>query len=293
VGFAQSIAIAKSYAVEHHYNVDGNQEMLAYGAANIGAGLLQGYTITGSLSKSAATQEARARSPLAPVFTGALVLLTVLFLAGLFRNLPEAILAAIVIEAVSGMLKPGKLTALRRARSVEFWAALGALAGVVLIDILPGVVIGVAISFALLIHSLDHPRITRLGRTRDGSRYVDSDADKNATTLPRVLIERFEAPLVFTNAELFRSEMLQRVHDTSPHPRVLVLDFEAVTEADATGADALRELHAALEREDVRLIVARPHAGVRTAMDRSGVLSDIGAANVVPTVHAAVGAAAR
>jgi MFS superfamily sulfate permease-like transporter len=161
VGFAQSVAIVKSYAVQHNRVVDANQEMLAYGAANLGAGLLQGFAITGSLSKSAAAQEGRARSQVAPLVSAVMVVLTILFLAGLFRDLPEAVLAAFVIEAVSGMVRIGKLTRLRRRRTPEFFAAAGALLGVLLIGVLPGVVIGVALSFALLIHTLDHPHIAR------------------------------------------------------------------------------------------------------------------------------------
>lgn len=285
VGFAQSIAIAKAYSVERHYKVDPSQEMLGYAAANIGAGVLQGYTVTGSLSKSAAAQEARAKTPIAMVFAGALVLMTVLFLAGLFKNLPEAILAAVVIEAVSGMLKVEKLTALRRTHSVEFWAAVAALAGVVLVGILPGVVIGVTVSFALLIHALDHPHIARLGRSRDGLRYVDADADRDATTTPTVLVERFEAPLVFTNSELFITELLQRVRETKPPPRTLVLDFEAISHLDVTGAEALRQIHDSLEREGVHLVIARANGSVRTAMERTGVLGVIGSGNVVTSVR--------
>ena len=162
VGFAQSIAIVKSYAVEHDRTVDAKQEMLAYGAANLGSGILQGFAVTGSLSKSAAAQEARARSQVAPLVSAVMVVLTILFLAGLFRDLPEAVLAAVVIEAVSGMLRVGKVTTLRRGRTPEFFAALGALLGVLLIGIFAGVVIGVVLSFALFIHTVDHPHIARI-----------------------------------------------------------------------------------------------------------------------------------
>ena len=218
VGFAQSVAIAKAYASEHRYSVDASQEMIGYGAANVGAGLLQGYTVTGSLSKSAAAQEARARTPISTLFTAGMVLLTILFLAGLFANLPEAVLAAIVIEAVTGMLKFDKLATLWRAHSVEFWAALGAFAGVVVIGIMAGVVIGVAVSFALLIHTLDHPLITRLGANADASAFVDADVNDGSPVVTGVIIERFEAPLVFSNADLFQSEMLHLVHAASPAP---------------------------------------------------------------------------
>ena len=171
VGLAQSLAIAKSYAAKYHYAVDANREMLGYGAANIGAGALQGYTVTGGLSPSATAERVGAKSPVAFLVTALMALLTILFLAGLFTDLPEAILGAIVIWAVSGMINFGRVTQYWRAQSLEFWAALGALLGVVLIDILPGVAIGVALSFILLIHTIDHPHIASLGRSSDGSRF--------------------------------------------------------------------------------------------------------------------------
>ena len=166
VGLAQSLAIAKSYAAKYHYAVDANREMLGYGAANIGAGALQGYTVTGGLSASATAERVGAKSPVAFLVTALMALLTILFLAGLFADLPEAILGAIVIWAVSGMIDFGRVTQYWRAQSLEFWAALGALLGVVLIDILPGVAIGVALSFILLIHTIDHPHIASLGRSQ-------------------------------------------------------------------------------------------------------------------------------
>ena len=287
VGFAESIAIAKSFAAEHKYSVDANQEMLAYGAANIGAGALQGFAVCGSLSKTAASQQARARTQAAPLFTAVVVLLTILFLAGLFQDLPEPVLGAIVIAAVAGMLRFDKLTALRRARTPEFWAALGALLGVIVIDVFPGVVIGVALSFGLLIHALDHPHIARLGRSQDAARYADLDTHPGVTPVPGVVIERFEGPLVFTNAGLLLSAVRQQV-DTAPRPpRAVVLDFEGVTQVDITGSDALREMHAWLEPRGVTLALARVNAAVRDALDRGGVLAVIGADLVFATVRAA------
>jgi high affinity sulfate transporter 1 len=141
VGFAESVAIAKAYAARNHERLDADQELIGYGAANLGAGLLQGFTVTGSLSKSAAADEAGGRTPILLAVTAALVLVTVLFLATLFRNLPDTILAAVLIHAVWEMIDFSKLRRLWRAHLGEFWLASGALAGVVAIDVLPGVLI--------------------------------------------------------------------------------------------------------------------------------------------------------
>ena len=257
VGLAQSLAIAKSYAAKYHYAVDANREMLGYGAANIGAGALQGYTVTGGLSPSATAERVGAKSPVAFLVTALMALLTILFLAGLFKDLPEAILGAIVIWAVSGMIDFGRVTQYWRAQSLEFWAALGALLGVVLIDILPGVAIGVALSFILLIHTIDHPHIASLGRSSDGSRFSDLEDDPGATPIPGVLIHRFEAELIFANADLFQDDLLARVRAAEPPPGTVVLDFEAVSQVDVTGAQTLRSVHDTLDALGIRLIVAR------------------------------------
>ena len=139
-----------------------------------------------------------------------MALLTILILAGLFEDVPEAILGAIVIWAVSGMIDFGRVSQYWRAQSLEFWAALGALLGVVLIAILPGVAIGVALGFILLIHTIDHPHIAALGRSGDGSRFSDLEDDPDATPIPGVLIHRFEAPLIFANADVFQEDLLAK-----------------------------------------------------------------------------------
>ena len=289
VGLAQSLAIAKSYATKHHEKVDANREMLGYGAANIGAGALQGFTVTGGPSASATAERVGAKSPPVAFLVSALMtLLTVLFLAGLFADLPEAVLGAIVIWAVSGMLDPGKLTQYWRAHSLEFWAALGAMLGVLLINILPGVAIGVALSFILLIHTIDHPHIALLGRSRDGSRFVDLEDDPDATPIPGVLIHRFEAELIFANADLFQDDVLARVHAAESPPETVILDFEAVGHVDVTGAEALRSVHDTLHALGIRLIVARAKSTVRGALHRHGIADVLGDDNFAPTVEQAL-----
>ena len=290
VGLAQALAIAKSYAAKYHYAVDANREMLGYGAANLGAGALQGYTVTGGLSASGAAERSGAKSPAAFLVSALMALLTILFLAGLFADLPEPVLGAIVIWAVSGMINPGRVTQYWRAQSLEFWAALGALLGVILIDILPGVAIGVALSFILLIHTIDHPHIASLGRSSDGSRFSDLEDDPEATPIPGVLIHRFEAELIFANADLFQDDLLARVRAAEPPPDTVVLDFEAVSQVDVTGAQALRSVHDTLDALGIRLFVARAKSRVRDALRRSGTVDVLGEDNLVPIIDSALDA---
>jgi sulfate permease, SulP family len=223
VAFSQSVALAKTYAAKYHEPLDVNQEMFACGAGNLASGGLQGFATTGSLSKSAVAQQAGAKTPLNMGFTLVLVIVTILFLTGLFKNLPEAVLGAIIIHAVSGSMKPGKLVRLWRANRGEFVLAALTAAGVIVINILPGIAIGVLASFFLLIHRLDHPRTTLLGRSPDQHYYAslngDPDAkDSEVKAVPGMLIYAFRAPLLFTNHEDFSRDLLARIGKADPQP---------------------------------------------------------------------------
>jgi MFS superfamily sulfate permease-like transporter len=289
VGFAESVAIAKSFASKHHDTIDVDQEMVAYGAANLGAGILQGYTVTGSLSKSAAGERAGAKTPVMLAVIAGGVLLTIALLAGLFETLPEATLAAIIIVAVWGMIDVGKLRFLWAARSMDVYLALGALAGVLLLDILAGVVIGIALSLVLLIHRLDHPHVAVLGQSADGMVYRDIAENDGFSEVPGTLIYRFDAPLIFSNADFFVDDVSERVRAAGPALRRVVLDFEAISDVDTTGLDALLDLRQRLEAMDVGLALARARSEVLDLFDRMGAVDVIGSEHVHATVRDAIG----
>jgi sulfate permease, SulP family len=288
VGFAQSIAITKALAAETGEKVNANQEMVGYGMASIGAGLLQGYTPTGSLSKTAAARDAGAKSPLAYLIAGCFVVATVLFLTGLFEQLPEAVLGAIVIHAVSGMIDFRKLTSLRAARTPDFWAALGALAGVIALGILPGLAVGIGLSLVLFVHRLDHPHTAVLGRLPDGS-FADTTRDPSAVPADGVLVYRLDAPLIFANADVVVEDLQFRALTTQR----IVFDMESVYEIDTQGADALGRLVRDLSAKGVTLVLAAPHAPVRDLLERLQITQDFGPHGVFDSVGAALGAGDR
>ena len=297
VGFAEGIAIAKSYAEKYEYRIDPNQEMLAYGAASIGAGALQGYTVTGSLSKSAAADTAGGKTPMALAVVSVMVLLTILLIAGVFEHLPEATLAAIVIAAVYGMIDFRKLQRLWDARVVDFWLAAGALAGVLVLGILPGILVGVALSLALFIHRLDHPHTARLGRSTERTEFGDLDEHPRFAEVPGVLVLRFDAPLIFANADAFGDaieDALTPVHEREgTRPSALVLDLEGCFEIDVTGVDALLRVAKRLDEKRIELHIARAKAPVRAVLEHMGALTTIGNARVHSTIASAVAAAER
>ena len=156
------------------------------------------------------------------------------------------------------------------------------------INILPGVAIGVALRFILLIHAIDHPHIASLGRSGDGSRFSDLEDDPDATPVPGVLIHRFEAELIFANADIFQDDLLARVRGAEPAPHAVVLDFEAVSQVDVTGAQALRSVHDTLDARGIRLSVARAKSTVRDALRRNGITDLLGEDNLAPSVDRAL-----
>ena len=285
VGFAQSIAITKALAAESGEKVNANQEMVGYGMASIGAGLLQGYTPTGSLSKTAAARDAGAKSPLAYLIAGCLIVATVLFLTGLFEQLPEAVLGAIVIHAVSGMIDFRKLTSLRAAKTPDFWAALGALAGVIALGILPGLAVGIGLSLVLFVHRLDHPHTAVLGRLPDGT-FADTTRDPSAVPADGVLVYRLDAPLIFANADVVVEDLqlraLERATDRVRHG-ICLRDRHP-------GRRRPGRLVRDLSEKGVTLVLAAPHAPVRDLLERLQVTQDFGPDGVFDSVAAALGA---
>ena len=288
VGFAESVAIAKSYAAKHRYQVDPNQEMIAYGMANVGSGVLQGYTVSGSLSKSAAAEAAGARSQMVLGVLAGATLLTIALLAGAFRTLPEATLAAIIIVAVAGMIDLRVLKRLADAKVMDFYLALGAMVGVLLWDILAGVVIGVVLSLVLLIHRLDTPHVAVLGRNADGTVYRDVAAHDGYREVPGLLIYRFDAPLIFTNCDFLVDDLTARVRAAEPPVQRVIVDFETIEEVDTTGLDVLVRLAEDLAGEGIALDLAHLRAGVSSFIDRMGVVDRIGRDHIFTTVREAV-----
>jgi SulP family sulfate permease len=264
--------------------------MIGYGAANLGAGALQGFTVTGSLSKSAAAEEAGGRSPVLLVVTAGAVVLTILVPAGLFANLPEAALAAIVIHAVSGMIDFGKLARLWRIHRDEYMLAAGALLDVVVAGILAGIVIGVALSFVLLIHRLDHPHVAILGRNPEGTAYEDLTVHPEAVPVPGVLVHRFGAPLILANAEIYADLVLEAVAAADPPPRAVVLDLISAPDVDSKGDAELAELLGTLESRGIELAVARATGSLRERLRADEVVSVVGPERIFPTVRDAVAA---
>jgi SulP family sulfate permease len=300
VAFAEGLGAAKTYAARDHYEVDANRELLGLGAANIASGLSSGMVVNGSLSKTAVNGSAGARTQLSGLTVAVLTIVTLLFLTGLFEDLPEATLAAVVIAAVVELVD---IAALRRLYRVftgpvgsrfglvvrpDFVAAVAALLGVLVFDTLPGLFIGIAVSFLLLIYRASAPHVATLGRVPgDPSRYTDVRRNPDNEEIPGVLVLRPESGLFFANADHVRKTVLERAAEANP--RVVVLDAATMPFVDVTAITMLRDLAETLHERGVRLVVARDIGVVRDVVERTEGGAEV---QIYPTVQAAVESAA-
>jgi sulfate permease, SulP family len=276
VGFAEGLGAAKTYATRAHYGIDTNRELLGLGAANLASGLASGMVVNGSLSKTAVNGSAGARSQISGLVCAALTVLTLLFLTGLFEDLPEATLAAVVIAAVIELVDVPALVALYRvhtealgraygvAARPDFIAAVAAMLGVLVFDTLPGLFLGVAISLLLLLYRVSRPYVAVLGRVQ-GARdhYADLARHPDDRPPPGVTVLRIESGLFFANADhvrdVIRSHAKQDIH-------AIVLDAETIPSIDVTAARMLLDLRADLDRDGVELVLARDVGQVRDVL---------------------------
>ncbi|MCB0863982.1 MAG: SulP family inorganic anion transporter [Solirubrobacterales bacterium] len=277
VGFAESLASARTYPGPDE-QLDPDRELVGTGAANLGAGLVGGFVVTGSFSKTAINSESGARSQLSGIVVAGLVVLTMLFLTVPFESLPDAALAAVVIAALIHALDFVGLSELSRIRErgnplnpgnrPDFIAAIAALLGVTVFDILPGLFIGIGVSLVLLLYRASRPHVTRLGELHSQpGHWGDVRRHTDAVEAPGVVVLRLEAAIFFANAEEIRREVNRSI---APETRAVVLDVETVPYIDVTAAYMLKSLAAELTGKGIRLAIARDVGSVEDMMRETG-----------------------
>jgi SulP family sulfate permease len=289
VAFAESFAAAKSYASKFGYQVDPNQEMIGLGAANLGAGLSGGFVVDGSLSKTAAGVGAGQKSQMTSVFAAVFVLITIVALTWLFEPLPEAVLGAIVIHAVWKLIDFSKFTKLWQIRHIDFLLAIAAFLGVVLIDILQGITIGVVLSLLALIYRASFPEGSELGRieTDDGlHEFVGVEFNPEAETLTGLVVYRQTGSLIFSNSDAFSKEARELLWKrTDPPAQVLVVDCEQIADMDVSGAEELILLFEELQAADVEMWLTRLHGDALVTAQKAGVIDALGEDRILPTIR--------
>jgi sulfate permease, SulP family len=260
MAFVESIAAARAFATGGEPEVDADQELRALGAANVAAGCFQAFPAGGGLSQTAVNRETGACSQLAEVVTALVVVLTLLFLTPLFENLPQATLGAVVIVAVTGLVDLAALRRILDIRVRDFGLALVALAGVLVLGVLQGVLLAVIVSMLTLVYGANHPPIEVLGRRPGTGSWRDLDRHPDDETVPGLMVVRPVASIYFANAPRIRRRLLDLVDAAAPPPDVLLVDFGAVPDIDITALDLLPMVDADLRGRGITLWLANINA---------------------------------
>lgn len=288
VGFSESLAASRMYATKYHYDTSTDQEMVAQGFANAGSGLLSGFGVNGSLSKSGANDSAGGKTEMASLFQSFLILLTLLFLAALFTDLPEAVLGAIVIAAVLPLIEWEEFKRLYRIQRAEFWLAMAALLGVLTFGTLQGVIIGVGLALLLLIARASRPYIPVLGRKPEHEVYHHIEDYPDYETVPGLAVVRFEGDLYFATASALRERIRELVVGADPPVKDVVIDMVAVSFTDIEGADMIKTVTEEMGRDGIQVHLAQVHSAVLAFLKEDGVDQVVGHENIHEDVNAAV-----
>ena len=289
VSLADTISTASAFAARSGQEIHGNGEMIGIGAANLAAGFFQGFPVSTSGSRTAVAERSGAKTQLTGVTGAVLIILMIVLVPGLFRNLPQPALAAVVITASLSLADIPATARLWRQRKAEFLLSIAAFGGVALLGVLPGIAIAVALSILNVFRRAWWPYETRLGRVEGLEGYHDVRSYPGAQHLPGLVIYRFDAPLIFANAKTFRDE-IRRLAQADPEPRWIVLAAEPVTDVDTTASDVLEELDEALNARGISLVFAELKDPVRRKIERYGLTRTIDPSHFFPTIGAAVAA---
>lgn len=293
VGSTDNVLTARAFAARHREDIDTDRELLALGLANAGSGAMGGFAVSSSGSRTALADASGSSTQVYSLVAAACVAVVLLAFGAMLATFPTPALGALVIMAALRLVDRPELTRLRGFRRSEYLLALATLAGVLVFDLLIGVAVAVGLSVAELFTRLMHPHDGVLGTVPGLAGLHDIDDYETATLTPGLVIYRYDAPLVFANAEDFRARALAAVDDIERRVgpvRWFVLNAEANVEVDITGLDALQRVVDELQARGLVVAFARVKQELRDDLERAGVLADVGAARVYPTLPTAVAA---
>jgi sulfate permease, SulP family len=275
LAYVEGVSAARTLAEKHGYKINPRQELLALGAANLAAAFSHGFPVAGGLSQSAVNDKAGARTPLALIVASLTIGGCLLFFTGLLHNLPNVVLAAIVLVAVRGLFDVSALRHLWRVSRFEFSIAMVALFGVLLLGILKGVLLAVVVSLVVLLATAARPHVAFLGRIPGARRYSDLARHPDNELIPGVLIFRVEASLLYFNVEHVRTVVLARIAATASL-RLVICDLSNSPYVDVAGATMLAALHSELAARGIRLRIVEAHAKARDQLRAEGLEEHVG-----------------
>ena len=270
LAYVESVSAARALADAHKYEIDARQELLGLGAANLGAAFFQGYPVAGGLSQSSVNDKAGAKTPLALVFASLTIGLCLMFLTGGLKNLPNVVLAAIVLVAVKGLVNIGEMRRLWRVSRYEFAVSMIAFVAVLLLGILDGVIVAVIASLLMLIRRVAQPHVATLGRIPGTRQFSDMERNPDNTPVPGVLVFRVDAALLYFNVDHVHEVVRQKLRSGPGLPQLVVCDLSTTAQVDLAGAKMLAKLHQELADVGTPLRLVAAHAAVRDILRAEG-----------------------
>ena len=288
--YADEVLTARVFAARHGQKINANQEFIAIGMANIGAGMLTGFPGATSGSRTVVSDQMGGQSQWVGLIAAALTIVFLLFFTPLLAPLPTVALGAIIIIASLGLLDVAAFRFLRKVRKAEFWLAMVTLFGVLVLGILQGILLAVVLSLVNVIYHISRPHDALLDDLDASGGTIYRGVTDKATTMtePGLIVYRFDAPLVFANAAFFTERLEELVANAGPELKCVILDAEAISDFDSTAAEALENLDADLERRSVELWIARANGPLRDLLQVTGLTARIGEEHIYPSVRAAV-----
>jgi sulfate permease, SulP family len=283
----ESLGGARAFAARHHYRLDADQELVALGAANVASGLFGGFSVDASISQTATGEAAGTRSQLSSLLVSALMLMTAVVLAPLFKDLPQPTLAAIVIAAVLGLIDLGELRRYWAWRRTDLLISVVAIVGVLSTDVLTGLIIAALLSLTALLYRASRPDIVVLGRYPGVAAFGDIARHPDAVQVDGVLIIRVDTPLYFFNAQEATTRILELVAER-PGTRYVAIALGATGDLDVTATDLLSELYGELRRQDITVVLAQVKGIVRDRLRRTGLMTVLGEDHIYPSIAEAV-----
>jgi len=288
LSFVELSTIARTYAKEHEYEIDNNQELLALGASSVSVGLAQGFPVAGSFSKSAVNDRNGAKTQLAGAIAAGVTILVVLFLTGFFYYLAEPVIAALIIVAVFKMVDIAGLTRIGQINKKEIYISLITLAGVLIFGILGGVLIGAALSLIDILFRFSFPHMAVIGRIPGTDLFSDSGRHPENEVVPGVFIYRIDAPLIFANAESFKENLSIALGQEQRPIHLVIIDLESSPFTDVTAADMIHDLYTELKKKGITLRLSNACGQARDVLRRAGIEEKVGKLDNCTTIAALV-----
>jgi high affinity sulfate transporter 1 len=288
VSFADTSLLSRAYAARSGSHVDPNQEMVGLGAANLATGFFQGFPISSSGSRTPVAEAAGARSQLTNVVGAIAIALLLLAAPNLLEHLPNATLAAVVIAAAIGLIEVTDLKRIYRIQQWEFWLSIVCFIGVAVLGVITGIGLAIVIGIIEFLWDGWRPHSAVLGRAYGVKGYHDITRYPHARRIPGLVLFRWDAPLFFANAELFKERILDAVAQSPTPVAWLVVAAEPVTSVDVTAGDMIAELNAALHRRGIKFCFAELKDPVKDKLKRFELFAQLGENCFFPTVGAAV-----